>query len=383
MENQDRIYRKLQQHLDQQAVGFPATKSGAEIRLLKHIFTPDEAEIAICMSHACEPVDALFQRARHLADSPESLEIKLKTMMKKGGIDFRIKDGIPCYGTAPLVVGMYELQVGRLTPEFIADFKVYLSERAYQIEFISTALPQMRTIPVEKSLEMNYPVSTFDAVQALLKQAEPPFVVVDCICRKKQVLEGHHCQITSREETCLAMGNAGTLILNTGAGREITFDEMLSILEENQREGMVIQPSNSQKPEFICSCCGCCCGMLKVHKALPKPLKFWAANYYAAVDVESCIGCGLCQERCQIGAVAITNENKAEVDLERCFGCGLCVTVCSSSSLSLKKRETQIQPPKTRDDLYERIMEGKKSRLGKLNIAGQVVVDAIRTGRKC
>ena len=46
MENGDHVYRKLQRHLNSQAVGFPATKSGSEIRILKHIFTPQEAQIA-------------------------------------------------------------------------------------------------------------------------------------------------------------------------------------------------------------------------------------------------------------------------------------------------------------------------------------------------
>ena len=41
------IYRRLQQHLDQMPVGFPRAESGADIRVLKHLFTPEEAKIAI------------------------------------------------------------------------------------------------------------------------------------------------------------------------------------------------------------------------------------------------------------------------------------------------------------------------------------------------
>ncbi len=41
----DEIYRKLAQVLDTLPNGFPATESGIEIRLLKKIFTPDEAEL--------------------------------------------------------------------------------------------------------------------------------------------------------------------------------------------------------------------------------------------------------------------------------------------------------------------------------------------------
>ena len=39
----DELYRKLQQHLDRMPVGFPATESGVEIRILRQLFTPEEA----------------------------------------------------------------------------------------------------------------------------------------------------------------------------------------------------------------------------------------------------------------------------------------------------------------------------------------------------
>ena len=45
------VYRSLQEHLDRQAVGFPATRSGAEIRFLEKLFTPDEARLALHLSY--------------------------------------------------------------------------------------------------------------------------------------------------------------------------------------------------------------------------------------------------------------------------------------------------------------------------------------------
>ena len=49
-ESEPNIYRKLQEHLDKMPIGFPATESGVEIRILKHLFTPDEAELASKMT---------------------------------------------------------------------------------------------------------------------------------------------------------------------------------------------------------------------------------------------------------------------------------------------------------------------------------------------
>jgi hypothetical protein len=41
------VYRRLQQHLDRMPVGFPATRSGVEIRILRQLFSPEAAEIAL------------------------------------------------------------------------------------------------------------------------------------------------------------------------------------------------------------------------------------------------------------------------------------------------------------------------------------------------
>ena len=44
------IYRNLQLHLDQCTIGFPATTTGIELKVLKHLFTEKEAINATKMS---------------------------------------------------------------------------------------------------------------------------------------------------------------------------------------------------------------------------------------------------------------------------------------------------------------------------------------------
>ena len=128
MENKDHVYRKLQRHLDSQAIGFPKTKSGSEIRILKHIFTPREAQIATCLTYRFEPIEKVFERAKHLVKSPEELEQLLDRIEEKGGIESKIKEGKRFFSIPPFVVGMYEYQVGKLTPEFVKDFDEYTSD---------------------------------------------------------------------------------------------------------------------------------------------------------------------------------------------------------------------------------------------------------------
>jgi Pyruvate/2-oxoacid:ferredoxin oxidoreductase delta subunit len=171
-------------------------------------------------------------------------------------------------------------------------------------------------------------------------------------------------------------------VRRSGIGREIKLDEALSILEKNQKQGLVLQPSNTEKAEFICSCCGCCCGMLGMHKTLPKPVDFWASNFYAVVDTDACDGCGNCEKRCQVGAASVSEKKQqSSVDLNRCIGCGVCIPTCPKKAMSLQKKPTEVKPPQTREDLYDIIMAHKKGRLGKLKVTGKLFIDAIRTGQ--
>ena len=240
----------------------------------------------------------------------------------------------------------------------------------------------MRTIPISKSIHPQHNVSTFDEVTSLLQQAEEPFAIIECICRKKKEIEGQSCKVTDRKETCLAIGSVAGMILQSGNGREIARGEALAILEENQKKGLVLQPSNTEKVDFICSCCGCCCGMLAVHKSLPKPLEYWASNFLAEVDANKCEACGACEKRCQVDAVTVSEEKQyALVAPERCLGCGICVTTCPTQAITLLKKLAEVRPPRTREDLYDIIMNKKKNRLEKIKLTGKLVVDAIRTGQ--
>jgi Pyruvate/2-oxoacid:ferredoxin oxidoreductase delta subunit len=382
LEKNENVYVDLQRHIDSQAIGFPATKSGSELRILKHIFSAKEAQIATCLTYKLEPLETVFERACHLVESPEMLTEILDGIVKKGGIELEIKNGIKFYRNVPLVVGMYEFQLEQLNREFIKDFDDYTSDKRFGIEFLSTKIPQMRTIPISKSIQPQHHISTFDEVTMLLQQAEAPFSIFECICRKKKTLGGEPCKVTKRKETCFATGGMAQAVLRNGIGREITLTESISILDENQKQGLVLQPSNTEKAEFICSCCGCCCGMLTMHKSLPKPVDFWAFNYYAVADTDLCNGCGNCEKRCQVGAARVSErKQKTSVDLNRCIGCGLCVPTCPQKAMALKRRHSEARPPQTRDDLYDMIMSHKKGWFGKQKIKGKIVIDAIRTGQ--
>ena len=95
-------------------------------------------------------------------------------------------------------------------------------------------------------------------------------------------------------------------------------------------------------------CCGCCCGVLRTLKLHPKPASIASSPFVAAVNVETCEGCGTCETRCQMEAVFLDNGTAA-LNLDRCIGCGLCVTTCHSESLSLVRKPEAEQPHVPKD----------------------------------
>ena len=86
MDIEKKIYKELQRHLDKQPVGYPATKSGAEIRILKRLFTPEEARLAMYLSYKPETAIQVYGLAKGMEMSLRDIENMLDRMLRKGAI---------------------------------------------------------------------------------------------------------------------------------------------------------------------------------------------------------------------------------------------------------------------------------------------------------
>jgi electron transport complex protein RnfB len=351
------VYRKLQQHLDTFPVGYPATASGVEIRILKKFFTPEEAEVACLMTLAPEPVAGIYERVDKQKMSLEELGRMLEQMARKGGIIFTMRGGEKVYQNSMFVVGLYEFQVDRLTPDFLRDMGQYIQE-AFGRELFRAKVPQLRTIPVEKSIPLpeKYLVDSYDDVKKLVENAAGPLAVANCICRQARDMAGQSCSVTDLRETCLILD--GDQYIESGIGRPIGKAEAIEILEKAQKAGLVLQPLNTQSPWAICCCCGDCCGILRSIKQFPRPADYYASSFQAQIDADLCSGCGICVERCQLGA-AYMMDGVAAINLDRCIGCGNCVVNCEYDAVRLIKKENAVAPPADMDELYRRILADK------------------------
>lgn len=360
MNTEDKLYRDLQKHLDDQTIGFPATESGSDIRLLKQLFPAEQAKMAMLLTYKHETLEQIYERAEKEGISVEELERVLDETAKRGVIGYRKKDGVKQYCNIPYVIGMLEAAVHNPTPEFLSAHTEYSEDSLFWKAFLNTEVPQMRTIPIEKSITPEHHVGTYDEIRGIIETTVDPIVILECVCRNGAEKRGEPCKQTSRKETCMAFRDGAKNLIESRMGRPIEKDEALAIIRANQEDGLVLQPSNAQGPDFICSCCGCCCGILKLHKAVPNPVNYWATNFYAEVNPELCTGCGTCEERCQTSAMLLDEEKEiSSVDLTRCLGCGLCVASCPEEAIELRKKEAEVMPPLTGEDMFEVIMTNK------------------------
>jgi electron transport complex protein RnfB len=365
MNSQIDPYRELQRHLDKMPVGYPPTKSGVEIRLLKRIFTPEQAAIATHLHYKHKSLDEIYDTAKEIIASKEELQSILDDAVSRGGIFRRKRDGRYQYALLPFILwGMYEHQLKRLDQEFVEDSGEYLMGE-FGLELATSTLPKMRVIPVDKSVTIEHNVATYDEMREIIKHAGDHIAIQDCFCRKVADMQDKPCKATERREVCMSLGDLAELYVEEGWARKIDQQEALEIVGRNEEEGLVLMLANEQEPNFMCACCSDCCGMMMIMKNFPKPAEVVGSNYYARVDPELCKGCGTCITRCPIDAV-IQTDSISSINLKRCIGCGLCVPTCPENAMMLVAKEKEVRPPETVENHLDTIYARRTAFSGRL-----------------
>jgi len=195
------IYKRLARHLDQLPGGYPATESGVELRILRRLFSEQEAELAIKLSPLPEEVEIIARRAGLPAAEAGQ---RLESMAQKGLI-FRLtrKNRPVRYLASQFVIGIWEYHVNDLDVELIRDFNEYLPVLIDMKTWKKA--PQLRTVPVNRSLEVDLGALPYEnAVQMVERHSR--FVEAPCICRKEHHMIGEGCD--KPEGCCLVMGVA-------------------------------------------------------------------------------------------------------------------------------------------------------------------------------
>jgi electron transport complex protein RnfB len=349
------IYRRLQVHLHKYPMGYPTTKSGVEIELLRKLFGQEEAQIALALEPKLETAE---QIATKLGYDPKLLAEKLDQMSRKGLIMRRQKANKAHYNLEPYVVGIYEFQLARLDNEFINLHEKYRTE-GLGLEIFGSQTPYFRVIPVQKTIPAGLTVFPHEKVSEIIGRADK-IGVTNCICRTKEKMLGRGCDHSI--ENCMIFSSYAEYYMENGwPGRLISKKEAFDILDQAEEEGLVHNTQNSATGQwFICNCCTCSCGVLGAVKKLNLHSRVGRSFYFSHVNGELCTGCEECVDRCQFSALSV-KDGVAEVNLDFCMGCGLCVSACPTGALSLirKSSDQLIPPPSDLGAMYEQIGKEK------------------------
>jgi NAD-dependent dihydropyrimidine dehydrogenase PreA subunit len=347
----DNIFEQLRQRLDDMGTGYPATKNGVEIKILKQIFTEADAEMFLMLTPLLETPDSVADRLNLPKDTTAE---HLEDMAMRGLLFRQKKDGVSRYGSVPFVVGVFEFQLKTVDETLARDLEEYY-HAALGKSFMAWSTPVLRTIPVNRELVSEWPIAPYEDVMRIFDD-QKKIAVAPCVCRTTAKKMGEGCD--KPLEACFLFGSHASYYVDNKMGRYIDKAEAKEIARKNEAAGLVMQPFNSRHVGGMCSCCGDCCGILRSLKKQDNPAAAVKSNYFAQIDEEECVGCETCVDRCQMEAIEMKDE-KAVIELKRCIGCGLCVSTCPTDAVRLMKKsdENQYLPPKTGMETYIRIAQ--------------------------
>jgi NAD-dependent dihydropyrimidine dehydrogenase PreA subunit len=346
----DSVYKKLAKVLDTLPTGFPETKDGSEINMLKKLFSEEEADLFCDLKLSFETAEELSKRTGR---SLEGLEDLLTRMWEKGLIRGKNSGTHKQFRMYPWIVGIWEGQRYTMDDEFVEINKKFAPVFAEQL--MSRGPQTTMVVPVERSLKYEAEVMPYERISTIIDQAQS-FMVVDCICRKERRMIGKGCDHPL--DVCLYISEDpeefNNLHVHALKGRVITREETYDVMRRAEELGMVHQVDNMQKGHyFICNCCGCgCLSLIPLRKGYVPASKILNARYYAQIDTDLCIGCGICaDERCQVAAIE-EKDGQYSVKHEQCIGCGLCVSTCPAEAIQLihRSKEERTIPPEDETD---------------------------------
>jgi len=358
-------YLALQRRLDQTQSGLPPADEVYEI--LKILFTEEEASLAVSMP--MKP-SLLSDIARQAGKSVGELEPLLNRMADKGLVlDFFNEEKDKWYYMlAPPVVGFFEFSMMRKRTDIdqkklASLFYEYMNNRNGFPEGVFGGDTQVgRTIVHETALPQgnHTEVLSYELASEIIKESKIGALSL-CFCRHESMHRGKTC--VHPMEICTSLNGGAEYVIRHGHGRKASKEELLDVLAQARKEGLVQICDNIQnRPTYICNCCSCCCGMLLAINKLGLNHAVKTSQFLASVDEAKCIGCGRCARACPIQIITMvsvrpeTGEKQklhSRVETGVCLGCGVCADACHKNAMTMQRRKERILTP---ENTLERIL---------------------------
>ena len=224
--------------------------------------------------------------------------------------------------------------------------KYFEEENYYKVwETSRSGNPRMRVLTVSEMIEPKDAIVPLEEVYHIIDQNDD-FVLIPCPCRLRKEIEGHReCKDKYPIHNCIIMGPLahGISELEDEGVERVDRQRVKELTKEAAELGLVHCTDNiAEQANILCACCECCCGNIGGLTRYDNPRAIARANYISEVDIETCIGCGTCIERCKFGAITV--EDVANINGDKCVGCGLCAVTCPENALTMRRVEREKIP---------------------------------------
>ena len=323
----------------------PAIKCPQFYAVLNEFFTAEEAEIAVKLP--AEGITAKQIAQLTCAKDTGKLFQTLESMANKGLLLADKLGDNTTYKLLPLVPGMFEFQFmkgGTSERErkiilLIHDYLRALTQASAAAKTTGTS-EKKRVVHLDELVSQIAVIHSYAESLDLISKTDD-IAVGNCMCRHRGEIVGRPCD--KPKELCIMLGPEAKAATARGIMRMITRDEARKILDIAEESGLVHQTMYHEGGfiEFLCNCCVCHCATLKGIQRSPVPSLAAIVKHVIEIDKESCLGCGDCVPRCQMGAIKMEGS-ELKLDANRCIGCGLCMYTCPADSLKLIKRDNPL-----------------------------------------
>jgi len=363
----DDVYKRLGEHLSALGMGYPMRDDLVDI--LKEIFTPEEAEVALAIPNKVVPLQAVgVDEIARSIDLPGDELVKVLEELARKGLLYsgKTEDGETGYALHQVGFGFPQtfFWKGEDTAharKLAGMLAKYFNRKVTREAFSPSESKAYRYIPVGRTLDADIQaVYPFHMMKDVIEQAEV-IAVGHCPCRVAYTLGGRGCEHPT--EVCMKFNRMARYVIDRGFAREITKEEAMKILDRTEEAGLVHFVDNAESDvQHNCNCCGCACWNVGSIRRRKIPRDVLMATYFIReTDEDLCTGCGECLDICPVDAVKLEGD-VSSVDQDWCIGCGVCGTVCPSGAvrITLRPDKTGTLPAARFKDLHEKILQEKR-----------------------
>ncbi|MBU0994239.1 MAG: 4Fe-4S binding protein [Proteobacteria bacterium] len=307
------------------------------ISLVQHMFTEEEASVvrhlrAYPLGKTAEKIAKLENRpVNEIREILDRLATEKRLIVRHGWENRKI------YDILPIVPGTFEMALMRPSLDTLTDwhktFAVLFEElwgTGYLMDFIKFPIPAVRYLPVMKSISALPVAWPSDKLEEVLDRYNV-FAVGMCQCRMTEKIVERECGRPL--ENCTAFGMAAFPLINAGMMRRVEKKEIIDIKAKAEASGLVSWMFNEESgkgPAGSCSCCGCCCHMMRTVSEFNMPGMIAPPHFIPEFDSAACDYCGKCAKSCPMGAITVDVKGKTTGhSIDRCVGCGLCAIACN------------------------------------------------------